>query len=356
MKLTWKKVMLIMSMFALVLGGCSQNNVSAEEIIHNAIESEKDLASYFGKSEMKVYEGEELMEHTVMEEYVDGIKRKIINIDQLLEQEIIVLNDGENMTMYDEATGEAHKMNTSELEGFTGAGPKDQFISMMDMLKESHTHELVGEEEILGDDTYHIRMKANEKNGLIGDMEFWVDQKTWFIVKLVTETGDMKVEVTYTELDFSPKFSEDTFTIDIPEDVEITDLEEEVAPNNVTLEEAAKALEQPILTFSEDDAKLDSITMREPQGELNRYEVDMTFSSEEGAPLFMLSVFPTPEDMPISESDVEVRGNDAEYEEMMDAYLWDEDGLRYNLMVVNPDIKQEEILEITENMVLSSEE
>ena len=114
----------------------------------------------------------------------------------------------------------------------------------------------------------------------------------------------------------------------------------------------------PVFTspIPEPATEVGSITMREPQGELNRYEVDMTFSSEEGAPLFMLSVFPTPEDMPISESDVEVRGNDAEYEEMMDAYLWDEDGLRYNLMVVNPDIKQEEILEITENMVLSSEE
>lgn len=357
MKVSWRKYLIIASVFTLLLGGCSQGmNVSAEEIIHNAIESEKEVIDYTGVSEMKLFEGEELLDHVIIEEFVAGEKRKVVTTNELLQQENVALNDGEKMLMYDEASGQAHEMDLTGLGDLAGTGPKDQFKSMMEMMNDSHTYELVGEEKVMDFDTYHIRLKADEEDSLLGDMELWVDQKTWFIVKFTSETGDTRSELTYTELDFSPEFAEDTFTINIPEDVEIKDMKEEFAPDTVTLEAATEALGQEFLVFSKEDVELTNIVMYEPVGELNRYELDLTYNTKDGIPLFSLSIFPAPEDMPIEASDIEIRGNAAEYEEMIHAYLWDEDGLRYSLLITNPDVDQEEVLGMTERMVLSGSE
>lgn len=356
MKFTWRRCLILLSVITLILGGCSQNmEVSAEEIIHNAIESEKEVMNYLGKAEMKMFEGEEMTEYILLEEYVADAKRKVVTIDQLLKQEIEVLNDGETMIMYDEANGQAHEMDVTEFGDLASLSPKEQFKTMMESMDDSHTYEIVDEEKVLDYDTYHIEMKANEADNLLGDMEVWVDQKTWFVVKIVSETGDIRTELEYTELDFSPKFAEDTFTLDIPDDIEIINLAEDFGPDTVTVEEAETALGQAFLMFSEEDIDLASVQMYSYSSELDRSEVELMYHSQEDIPMFSLSVFPTPEGIEVEEADIEIRGNAAEHEEMIDSILWDEDGLRYSIVIANPDVDIDEVVKWTENMILSSE-
>ncbi|RKQ34000.1 LolA family protein [Oceanobacillus halophilus] len=357
MKVMWRKSIILVSIIILLLGGCSQGmNVSAEEIIHNAIESEKDVTTYHGVSEMKMFDGEEMTEHIILEENVADEKRKVLTKDQLLDQEVEVFNDGQKMIMYDKGKGQAHEMDTSELGDIAGSSPKDQLKTMMESMKDSHTYEMSGEEKVLDYDTYHIEIKANEADNLLGDMELWVDQKTWFVVKMISETGDVRTELEYTELDFSPEFPEGTFTLEIPDDVEIENLEESFGPDTVTLEEAEEALGQAFLVLPEEEVHLSNVQMYDFSSELERYEVELTYSSEEDIPMFTLSIFPTPEEMAIEGADLEIRGNPAEYEEVINGYLWDEDGLRYSLLMTNPDVEEEEILNMLENMKLSSDE
>ncbi|QGS68244.1 hypothetical protein CV093_05335 [Oceanobacillus sp. 143] len=73
--------------------------------------------------------------------------------------------------------------------------------------------------------------------------------------------------------------------------------------------------------------------------------------------MFFLSIFPTPaeEDMEIKPGEMKVRDNNAEYEEQINSIMWDEDGLRYSIIITNPDITIEEVIELTEKMVLSSD-
>lgn len=359
MKWTWKPYVIAVSILTLILGGCSQDmNVSAEEILHNAIESEKDVTRYKGISEMKTKEGEDLTEHLILEEYVDDQQRKVITTDQILEQETVAFNDGERMLMYDEARDEAYEMDVTELGDIAGLSPKEQFKNMMEMVGDSHSYEMIGEEKILDFDTYHIQLTADDSDQLLGDMELWIDQKTWFVVKMISETGGIQTEVTYTELDFSPEFTEDTFTIDIPEDVDIADLEDDFAPDTVTLEEATEALDQAFFIFPEegDEMGLTDIQMYGVSNEEARSEVILSYSNEEGIPVFSLSVFPTPENMEIEKADLEIRGNKAEYQDMIDGILWDEDGLRYSIVIEDPNLDQETIGELAEEMVLSTEE
>ncbi|WP_067729938.1 LolA family protein [Oceanobacillus damuensis] len=356
MKFAWRESLILLSVLTLVLGGCSQNlEVSAEDIIHNAIESEKNVNDYQGISEIKMFEGEKMTQHMIMEEYVAGEQRKIITNDQLLEEVAEILNDGKTMLMYDKANNQAHEMDMTGLGDFAAISPKEQFKGMMEMMKDSHTYDVAGEEKVLDYDTYHIQVKANEADNLLGDMELWVDQKTWFVVKLVSEAGDTRTEFAYTELDFSPKFAEDTFTLDIPEDVEIANLEEDLGPDEVTMEEAEEALAQPFLVFPEEEFLLSSMQLYDFSAGLDRHELELMYSSQEGIPMFSLSVFPTPDDMPVEEGDLEIRGNAAEHEEMINSVLWDEDGLRYSIILSNPDVELEEVVKSAETMILSSE-
>ncbi len=350
---------ILLSIFTLLMAGCTENmKVSAEEIMHQAIEAEKDVTDHIGISEMKMYTGEELVDHMVIEMHVSDNKNKVFVTDKILGHEVESLNDGDTILIYDKGNQEAYELTMDELDNFPSLNPKEQFIIMMDSMKETHTYELIGEEEILGRKTYHIQLKPNEANSLMGDTDIWVDKKTWFIMKYVSETGDMRTELTYTEIDFSPEIPDDTFTIDIPDDIKISNLkemEEEFGPETVTLEESAEALGQPFLIFSEEDADLVDIQMYDFTQEFDRYEFELTFHSKDGVPLVNLSVFPTPDDMPIYGQDETIRGNPAEYEEVINGYLWDEDGIRYSLLPAHPDLTKEEIIELTENMVLVPE-
>lgn len=356
MKFTWSKYLILLSVILLILGGCSQKvEVSAEEIIHNAIESEKEVINYLGKADMKFFEGEELTEHILLEEYVADEKKKVVTIDQLLKQRVEVLNDGETMLMYDETNEQALEMDVTEFGDLAGLSPKEQFKTLMESMQDSHTYKIIGEEKVLDFDTYHIEVKAKEADNLLGDIEVWVDQKTWFVVKTISETGDTRTELEYTELDFSPKFAKDTFTLDTPDNIEITDLAKDFGPDTVTVEEAETALGQAFLMFSEETIDLASVQMYGYSSELNRSEVELMYHSKDGIPMFSLSIFPTPEGMGIEETDLEIRGNAAEYEEVTDSILWDEDGLRYSIVLANPDADIDEVAEWTENMILSSE-
>ena len=346
---------MLFSIVTLFLAGCSNNlKVSADEIMQNAIESEKEITEYYGKAEIKTYEGKELIEHTLIEEHASGKQKKVTVNEQLLEQEIVSLSDGTTSITYDVTNQLAYEMDVSEFGDLAGLNPKEQVKLLLEAMNDSHTYEVVGEEKVLYFDTYHVQLKTNADDSLIGDMELWVDQKTWFIVKLKSKVGDIRSEMSYVELDFSPKFAEDTFTIDIPEGIELTNLNEEFAPDVVTLEEAEEALGQPFLTFSNDDLELTSIQMYDLGGE---YQLELEYNHADGTPMATLTIFPAFEEMDTEtgEFDLEIRGNYAEYEEMLNAYFWDEDGLSYTLMA-NPDISFEDVQAWTENMTLHTAE
>src|SRR3954451_11267420 len=131
--------------------------------------------------DMKMFEGEDLIDHVKIQEYVskEG-KRKVLTDDQLKEYETESLNDGEKVIFFDRGTEEAFEMDVSEIGMLATLNPKEQFKMMIESMEETHDYEIVGEEKTLGFNTYHVQVNAKQDDGLLGDMELWVDQKTWF--------------------------------------------------------------------------------------------------------------------------------------------------------------------------------
>ena len=155
-------------------------------------------------------------------------------------------------------------------------------------------------------------------------------------------------------MDYSPDFTEDTFSLDLPNDVKIEKYEE---PPAVSVEEAEQALGRPFLIMKEiEDYIVDKVEVNELGGEIDRTEITINYKKGDYQ-AFSLSVFPQPEgkDMAIQESELKVRGQNAEKWEEIDSVSWDEDGLRYTIVLMHPDLKLEEVIEMTDHMVVSAE-
>jgi len=353
MKKKWLALMLTITMTA----GCSQTiKVSAEEMVSNAITSSKEVEAYYAEASMLIYENDELQSEIIIKEYVngDGVK-KIITEDKTLNQKAYALNDGKQMIMYEETAGQAYSMDVSALE-LPSSSPKDQFVMMLEGMKNSHSQQIVGEEKLNGFDTAHIKLIPNEKNDFLGEMDLWVDQKTWFIIKFETISGDSKSLMEYKTIDLSPKFEEGTFELDIPDSVVITPMEDLMKETEITLEEAETILEKPFLLIPEGDFSIDTITLTEINGDIEREEVNVSYSNLQG-PAFTVTVFETPEEEEtILQGNKKLRNKDAEYSEELQYIVWDEDGLRYSVLISNPEMKIDEFIKLAEKMVVSSKD
>ncbi|QED48997.1 LolA family protein [Cytobacillus dafuensis] len=351
------KGLLVSSCLALgVLAGCSGDlNVSAEEIITNVLEADKELKSYYAEGEMKFFEGDTLKEAHLMKEYVnENGKKKVMIIDKNTKNETVSVNDGKELITYDKKENKAFKIDVSSLD-LPEKTQREQLIAMMEALKDTHNYEIIGEEKVNGFLTHHVKLIPKEKKSLLGEMEFWVDQKTWFLVKSISTVGENRSEIVYTKLDTSTKFAEDTFKINLPKDVEIKNIDEDLGQRIGTIQDAEKGLGKPFLVFDEEDLTFSGVEILETKGEINRTEVSMNYLKE-GNPQLNLSIFPAPEGqgMEIAYNGLKVRGNNAEYMEEIDALSWDEDGLRYSILINNPDLSLEDVMKMTEKMKLSS--
>lgn len=355
------KNLLISSFVAigLLLTGCSEeSNMKTDEIITKVLAADQEIKEYYAEAEMKMYENDELVENNIIEESrsEDG-KIKIVVKDKETNEELsFSVNDGETITFFNTSENMAMVMEDVGTLDVPNQSMREQITTLIENLKESHEYEYVGEEKVNDFNTHHIKLKPKEKNTIFGEIELWVDQKTWFPVKSIGNSGNVRSENVYTVIDTAPKFTDDTFTIALPDDVEIVDLEEKFQENEGTIEEAEEKLGTAFLVLNEENLTVEKVEIYEFDGEINRTEIAITYKNEEGLPLVNLSVFPTPEEYPIEESNLKIRGQNAEVMKEINAYTWDEDGLRYTLIVedINSTITEEDVLKMTENMDYSS--
>src|SRR5699024_4642831 len=182
MKTIKKLRMILLGVMILGLFGCSSETkqYSPDQVINNALE-EKDLpGAYYGETESTTSEKGEKVDQYIMKEWrSDDGKARVEATNKDGSDESIAVNDG------------------------------NEFIS----------YEV--EAEIAGRDSYHLVAKAKEENTLFGDQELWIDKENWMVLKMIFNTGDSKTEMVYTKIDFNPRIPADTFTLDLPDDVEM---------------------------------------------------------------------------------------------------------------------------------------
>src|SRR5699024_5469197 len=150
-------------LFVIIVSGCdSENsNYSPDKVINNALEEKESVGSYYAEAEMKLYKNEELTLDGELKEWQfdDGRSRiESSNITKDEEEdfktESIAVNDGELVTIYEKELNEVITIDDPELLSTETTSPKEQADIVLDMVKDTHDVELVGEEEMLDREVY----------------------------------------------------------------------------------------------------------------------------------------------------------------------------------------------------------
>ena len=335
---------LILTLFLAACTNTGTLEYSPQEILNNAIQETTDLTSYYAEFNMDFGDG------TIVTAKQWKKNNKIYIEVEDSNSKTISLNDGNQIISYlpDEKTASIFDLSTGE-EEFIMPTLKEQIMSMYEFIKDSHEITIGDDEKIAGHDTYHLIAKAKEKGNLMGDMEIWVDKKTWMPLKTTSVSGDMTSTTEYTKYEPNAKIEDSVFVLDFPEDVTI--IEETVdLPTNITLEEA-KLLHKSFLVIPESTGySIDTIEDYHVE-DTNEIAINYVKNNELQ---FALSIFKPLEPLTdnVDEEAITVRGIQGSIFEMGTFRLlqWDENGLRYNIMIENPELSYEDILALTEQM------
>ncbi|MFF0830677.1 outer membrane lipoprotein carrier protein LolA [Brevibacillus sp. NPDC003359] len=339
---------------SLLLSGCGDGQTfSSDDVVTKMMERNKAVGSYYAEGIMNEYSEEKKVNETSFAEWYDantGKRRFELKTNNNVVRGV---NDGKQVITYDEAQKTALSMEMPNQGVFGSGTPKEQLIAMLEKVKSSHQIEVIGEEKVNGFDTHHLKATTRDKSSLFGDMELWVDQKTWQVLKSSATTGESKMNVEYTKIELSPSFDDKTFVLDLPPDIKVTPIEDLNPAKKVTVEEAQAAMRAPFLYWEGTEFSLKGIDLNEWKGELNRNELTLNYMKGE-LPYFSLSVFPTPKANGSTEMGgekaIKVRGLTGSYMEEIHCITWDEKGLRYTALILHPDLTLDEMLMLTEKM------
>lgn len=352
------KIALLLAGVTIIAAGCADesSNYSPEQMINHAI-AEEELPAYYAESTSTI-DGEETV---FMKEWRNDDGRIRVEAEnEAGEDRSIAVNDGTSVTTYQIDENQATVIDDEELLEFNQPSPKEQANMLLDVIKDSHEISSDGEDEVAGRDTYHLVAEPNDENSLFGKMELWIDKKNWMVLKMISWTGDQKTELVYTKLELDPDIPEDTFTLEIPDDAEVTNLDDLADTEEITMEDAVEGVGKPFYYFPEEEGmEISTIEKFDMEGIADRTEVNIEYTKDD-MPYATLAVFKSPEDldedltMP-NQEEVTVRGLEGTFTDTDGLRLlhWLEDGLTYSMIVIDPNVELEELQQLAEQMVLA---
>ena len=327
----------------LSLAACSNTeDYSPQEILNQAMQETSELTSYYGEYKIIMNDGTEVQS----KQWEKNGKNRVEVIDSTGE-ESFAINDGKTLTSYTKSTNTAIIIELGEgSEGMVQPTLKEQALRVLEQIKDSHKVTIGNDEKIAGHDTYHLIAKAKESKSLFGDMEIWVDKKTWMTLKSITSSGDLTVTSEFTKFEPNAKIDDARFVADLPEDV-IIDTDTIQLPAEITLEEAIEKLGSFLIVPESTGYTLEMI---EDMNMEETGEIALTYVKDDQQ--FSLSVFKPLEPLATEEEMIEVRGVQGSLMDLdfFKLIQWDEHGLRYHVMVDAPDLTIEHILPIIEQM------
>lgn len=326
----------------LSLAACSTTeDYSPQEILNQAMQETSELSSYYGEYKITMEDGTEM----ISKQWEKNGKNRVEVVDSTGE-ESLAINDGKTLTSYTKSTNTA-TIYEMDGEGLTQLSIKDQALRILEVIKDSHTVTIGDDEKIAGHDTYHLIAKAKKSGSLFGDMEIWVDKKTWMTLKSVSKSGDVAMTSEFTKFEPNAKIEDTVFVADLPEDA-IINIEEAELPKQITMEQAIEKLGTFLTVPEATGYKLVGI---EDMDMAKTGEIALTYTNEDELQ-FSLSIFKPLEPLDTEEEMIEVRGVQGSLMDLdfFKLIQWDEQGLRYNVMLDDPDLTIEQILPIIEQM------
>lgn len=345
-----------------VFFGCTpeSNHYFPQDMVNQALAAEVKSLAFYGESTSVISENGKEVEQVTMKEWRNDegkIRTELQEGDR--GEKWVSVNDGTSVISYDQIQNQAMIIDDSEMMELNQPSPKEQVDFILEKIVKTHEISDGKEEEIAGRKTQHIIAEPKKDNNLYGKQELWIDKENWIVLKMISVIGDQTLEMVYNKIDFEANIPKEKFSLHLPKDVEIKNLNEESPDREITLEDVPKELGKSVLFIPEtNEWQIDKVELIESAGEFKRKEVSMDYTKND-IPFLNLSIFKTPDeaiggDLLPNEQMLTVRGKQGTYtnEESFHSLLWDENGFRYSLLVANHDIELKQIKELAEKMVL----
>ncbi|MFK3937932.1 hypothetical protein ACI2JA_10525 [Alkalihalobacillus sp. NPDC078783] len=211
---------------------------------------------------------------------------------------------------------------------------------------------LEGTEDVLDRKTYHLCFDIKEEHDidLIGEIDLWVDSKTWVILKDRIKDGDDVYEREATLFETVSTFPDDTFVIENEENFPEENFIDRFAAEAVTLTEANEAFPIPFLVL-DNEMQLDSSYMAEDYMFDDYYTMTLNYVDERGTLELYIEHEYGLEKVLGLEEETTVRNEHALLvdDPSLITINWIEDELQY-LATFDGDFTAEEATEIVEKM------
>ncbi|QPQ31360.1 LolA family protein [Lysinibacillus sp. JNUCC 51] len=351
--MNWKKSLRAAGLIAALtfsLVGCNtEGSYSPQEIIDQAMQETKEPLTYYAEYKMDM--GDVGGKAQVKEWAKDG-KRRIETTAENGEH-IITVNNGSQVIIYDVVKNTVNKMDLGKdgLDGFKS--PRDQAELLFNLVKDTHDVKIDGEEKIAGRDTYKIVAKAKKDDTLIGDIEVWVDKKTWVTLKTITNSAGNKMITEYTKMDENAKIDDAKFTIDIPKDAKVEEIN---GSELVKLDTVKNELGEFLMVPEENGLTLEQISL--DKGIENRSEYTFSYAKN-GQEDISVTVFKanskaTKEEPILGEKEMDIRGQKGTVmdEQNFRCISWQENGYQYSIFLANSKLTIEDLVAYAKQMTI----
>ena len=361
----FKKLIAIILLSSMLMTACSINNQSSilsEDILVYAIEANEDITSYYMESKITIYEDDEIIDEMNTKEWfssTDGkVRSRVESISDSGEISIST-NNGEEIIIYDEKTNMASIATVTEemANSMVNNSSKKQTMNILETIKETHNIENLGEIEMNGMKVYHLKGTPKNENSITGEQELWIDMETWNIVKLINSGLGSKIELEVLKFDTSPDIDESLFVQDIPENAEVTDIDETIMEEEIaTIEELTEEMGKSLLYVPESlGYELRQIRLYK----FNNDDLDDEATQEyfkDGVKKF--NIFVIKQKIDVSErellpgeKEIEIRGvKGYVLDDFMRRISFAQDGIQYTLHIEDDSMDIDEAIEIIEDM------
>jgi outer membrane lipoprotein-sorting protein len=343
-----------------LFAGCSEKELlgmSGDDMIEKIITAESEQASYYAEGVLKMWTDEQITNTIQVKEWVDGkTGQKRIETEDSGNVSYAVHN-GPEILLYEKGAKTAFSMDSSALQQEPNPTQKQMLLDQLERMRDTHNVKMLGQEKLQNREVMHIELTPKEGNSLLMSSQYWIDPKKWTVVKATSTYGDTKSEILYDVIDYNPEFTDQTFTLDIPADVEVKKMNDVMNNKEITMEEAEKAVGKPFLQYAEEDLQLSRIEMTSSMGEHSRDEVTLYYVKD-NKPELNMTIFKAPEEnvyeklLP-EEKKVNIRDTEGSYMSIIRNLSWSEDGLRYSVMGENETWTEEKLQSWAESLQFS---
>ncbi len=343
-----------MSLFiSLFVTGClsKSKEFMPDQVIENALRDDT-VVSYYAESETVYFVNDEIESTSTTKEWFrkDGWTRtEIIDNDG---ETMILTNDLDTLKIYDTMSNELIEARSSEFSEMTYS-PKEEMLSRIETIQETHDITYVGQEKVIGRKTHHIHAVPRDKTSLLGEQEFWFDAEYWFVLKNSMMFGDDRSEMKYIHFEVNNAMEDELFNIKETEDMVVIDLDDFLEEAKITLEEMTDRMDRPFLYFEEtDDLAIESINLFEiEEDEFAQYTFEYT---KDGLPYLSLTIMES-EPLPSFFEEIEeleIGGvtviYSAEYNQ--DIFEWNVGNVQYEAWVNDPSVTKDEVIQMIEHL------